>query len=77
MYIHKNLDHLTDEWLREHDPYYTDMDKNKRDKLEYSYETFRQQRHRRSKEIEFNRLFVSKLYEMLDKNVESIRDYFP
>jgi hypothetical protein len=63
--------------LRANDPYYTDKDKNKRDKLEYSYETYRQQRFRRSKEIEFNRLFITKLYEMLNKNVESIRDYFP
>ena len=35
-----------DKWLREHDPYYTDTEKNKKKKLEYPYDT-PEQEHRR------------------------------
>lgn len=67
---------MTEEWLRENDPYYTDTRKNKRKSLEYNYETYRQRKYRRMKEFEFNRLFVSKLIELINKNVESAKEYF-
>lgn len=38
-----------DLWLREHDPYYTNPDKNKKKQLEYPYETPEQER--RSNEL--------------------------
>lgn len=66
---------MTEEWLRENDPYYTDTRKNKRKSLEYNYETYRQRKYRRMKEIEFNRLFFNRLLELINKNVDSAKDY--
>ena len=40
-----------DLWLREHDPYYTDPDKNKRKRLSHPYETPEQERRKREMEI--------------------------
>lgn len=40
-----------DKWLREHDPYYTDPDKNKKKRLSHPYETPEQERRSREMEI--------------------------
>jgi hypothetical protein len=42
---------MADKWLREHDPYYTDPDKNKRKRLSKPYDTPEQERRRREAEI--------------------------
>ena len=71
----RELDELTEKWLRDNDPYYTDKRKNKRQLIEYNYETYRQRKYRRMKEIEFNRLFFNRLLELINKNVDSVKDY--
>jgi hypothetical protein len=45
-----------DRWLREHDPYYTSMAKNKMKKEKYPYETPELERQRMKKEIPFSSL---------------------
>ena len=45
-----------DKWLREHDPYYTAPDKNKRKKESYPYDTPEQERRRREMEIPISSL---------------------
>lgn len=45
-----------DKWLREHDPYYTNPDKNKRKRVKYPYETPEQERRRREMEIPISNL---------------------
>lgn len=45
-----------DKWLREHDPYYTAPDKNKRKLIENPYETPEQERRRREVEIPISNL---------------------
>ena len=45
-----------DRWLREHDPYYTNPDKNKRKMAESYYETPEQERRRREMEIPISNL---------------------
>ena len=45
-----------DKWLREHDPYYTAPDKNKRKRVAYPYETPEQERRRREAEIPISNL---------------------
>lgn len=45
-----------DKWLREHDPYYTAPDKNKRKKEQYPYDTPEQERRRREMEIPISSL---------------------
>ena len=45
-----------DRWLREHDPYYTSPEKNKRKKVENPYETPEQERRRRLAEIPISNL---------------------
>ena len=47
---------MADLWLREHDPYYTDPDKNKRKKVSQPYETPEQEKRRRSIEIPISNL---------------------
>ena len=42
---------MADLWLREHDPYYTDPDKNKKKRLSNPYDTPEQERRRREVEI--------------------------
>ena len=42
---------LADQWLREHDPYYTDPDRNKRSKVSHPYETPEQEKRRKEVEI--------------------------
>ena len=42
---------MADLWLREHDPYYTDPDKNKKKRLSNPYETPEQERRKREMEI--------------------------
>lgn len=72
----EELAQLAEEWLKENDPYYTNEKSNKRQELEYNYETERQIKYRRKKEIEFNRLFTSGLVELLKKNVGCVGEYF-
>jgi hypothetical protein len=64
------LDDITNEWLRENDPYYTDSNKGKRKKLEYNYETPKQEAYRKGKEIPFCGLFGNILCELEEKNVD-------
>ena len=45
-----------DRWLREHDPYYTDTAKDKRNKVSYPYETPEQERRKREAEIPISSL---------------------
>lgn len=45
-----------DKWLREHDPYYTAPDKNKKKRVEHPYETPEQERRRREMEIPISSL---------------------
>ena len=45
-----------DLWLREHDPYYTSPDRNKRKKEKYPYDTPEQERRRRETEIPISSL---------------------
>ena len=45
-----------DLWLREHDPYYTAPDKNKRKKVKYPYETPEQEKRKREAEIPISNL---------------------
>ena len=45
-----------DRWLREHDPYYTAPDRNKRKKVKYPYETPEQERRKREAEIPISNL---------------------
>lgn len=47
---------MADKWLREHDPYYTAPDKNKRKRVGYPYETPEQERRRREMEIPISNL---------------------
>lgn len=67
----KELD-MTDKWLKENDPYFTDKSKDKRDKEEYSYETPRmmQTRSRRLREIPFSNLYDFKLLEVAGKGLD-------
>ena len=50
-----------DLWLREHDPYYTDPDKNKRKKVAHPYDTPEQEKRRREMEIPLSNLNSSQL----------------
>lgn len=45
-----------DKWLREHDPYYTSSDRDKRKKMSNPYETPEQEKRRREKEIPLSNL---------------------
>ena len=45
-----------DKWLREHDPYYTSPDRDKRKKLSNPYETPEQEKRRRETEIPLSNL---------------------
>ena len=45
-----------DKWLRDHDPYYTDTERNKRKKIKYPYETPEQEKRRRAVEIPISNL---------------------
>ena len=45
-----------DKWLREHDPYYTSSDRDKRKKLSNPYETPEQEKRRRETEIPLSNL---------------------
>ena len=47
---------MADKWLREHDPYYTDPQKNKRKTIEYPYDTPEQERRKRETEIPISSL---------------------
>ena len=47
---------MADIWLREHDPYYTAPDKNKKKKIAYPYETPEQERRKRETEIPISSL---------------------
>lgn len=53
-----------DKWLREHDPYYTSSDKNKRYKENYSYETPKQEARRRDMELPFSSLSLKQSKEL-------------
>lgn len=53
--LRRNED-AADRWLREHDPYYTSPEKNKRKKVEYPYDTPEQERRRREVEIPISNL---------------------
>lgn len=71
------IDDITDLWLKEHDPYYNDMDKNKRKKIEYSYETERMEltRKRRVGELPFSSCWKSTLYKVAERGVD-VKPYF-
>ncbi len=45
-----------DLWLREHDPYYTNPDRNKKKRLEYPYETPEQERRKKETAIPISNL---------------------
>ena len=45
-----------DKWLREHDPYYTSADRDKRKNLSHPYETPEQEKRRRETEIPLSNL---------------------
>lgn len=45
-----------DKWLREHDPYYTSSDRDKRKKMINPYETPEQEKRRRETEIPLSNL---------------------
>lgn len=45
-----------DKWLREHDPYYTSSDRDKRKKMNNPYETPEQEKRRRETEIPLSNL---------------------
>ena len=45
-----------DRWLRKHDPYYTNADRNKKSQIEYPYETPEQERRSRETEIPISNL---------------------
>lgn len=45
-----------DKWLREHDPYYTSLDRDKRKKMSNPYETPEQEKRRRETEIPLSNL---------------------
>lgn len=47
---------MADLWLREHDPYYTSPDKNKRKSLDNPYETPEQERRKKEVEIPISSL---------------------
>lgn len=47
---------MADLWLRKHDPYYTDSQKNKRKTIEYPYDTPEQERRKREAEIPISSL---------------------
>lgn len=55
---------MADKWLREHDPYYTDPDKNKRKKLMYPYDTPEQEHRRVQIEIPISNLNSSHKLEL-------------
>jgi len=63
---------MTDEWLKENDPYYRDKSRNKRKKLEYHYETDRQEQTRVIciGEIPFSSLWKSELGKVAEKGVD-------
>lgn len=50
-----------DKWLREHDPYYSSMAKNKRKKEKYPYETIEMEHRRAAIEIPISNLNPSQL----------------
>ena len=52
----RRVEDMADKWLREHDPYYTASNKNKRKKEEYPYDTPEQERRRRETEIPISSL---------------------
>ncbi len=45
-----------DKWLREHDPYYSNLKNNKRKNVKYAYETPEQERRRKEMEIPISNL---------------------
>ena len=47
---------MADIWLRDHDPYYTNPDKNKKKRLSHPYETPEQERRKREMEIPISSL---------------------
>ena len=47
---------IADKWLRKHDPYYTNPDRNKKKAVKYPYETPEQERRRREMEIPISNL---------------------
>ena len=55
-----------DRWLREHDPYYTSPEKNKRKKITYPYETPEQERRRKEAEIPVSNLNSSQRVQFKD-----------
>lgn len=46
-----------DKWLREHDPYYTSSDRDKRKKMSNPYETPEQEKRRRETEIPLSKKY--------------------
>lgn len=70
----KNINNwdLTDEWLEKNDVYYNDMDKNKRNKLEYSYETKRMEKTRKKVlgELPFSVLWEKNLYKLSSRGID-------
>lgn len=67
---YSGIDTLTNWWLQHNDPYYKDDRKNKRKKVEYSYETFEQQRRRMRQEFSFSSLYLQQLYELRHKQMD-------
>lgn len=56
MGVFRREEDQADKWLREHDPYYTNTDKDKRSKIDSPYDTPEQERRRREAEIPISNL---------------------
>ena len=52
----RRTEDMADIWLRQHDPYYTAPEKNKRKRLDYPYDTPEQEKRRREAEIPISNL---------------------
>ena len=61
-----------DKWLREHDPYYTSSDRDKRKKMSNPYETPEQEKRRRETEIPLSNLNSYQRVQFKQVGVESL-----
>ena len=57
---------IADKWLREHDPYYTSIERNKRKKVDHPYDTPEQERRRKEVEIPISNLNSSQKVQLKD-----------
>lgn len=64
MSFYRREEDEADKWLREHDPYYTDKSRSKRDKLLRPYDTPEQEHRRSGIEIPLSNLNSSQLVQI-------------